>query len=67
MGLGNIQKTLLLHFNIYKKSHKIIANIKQLKETSDIRCKKNYKNINFQEYPRQILNGAPLKYLDIHI
>lgn len=36
MGLRNIQKTLLLHFNIYKKSHVIIPNSKQLKETSDI-------------------------------
>lgn len=28
--------------------------------------KKNYKNINFQEYPSQTLSEVPLKYLDIY-
>lgn len=47
MGLGNIQKTWLLYFSIKKKAYNKSKH-QATEETSDVPCKKNYKNKTFQ-------------------
>lgn len=54
MGLGIYSKDIIATFQyLQKKCHKIISNIKLLQRNIRCKKKKNYKNINFQEYPRQ--------------